>query len=77
MVAAFDLKQGTISSFTPTATGGDLIYVDQRPPIDESKFATEMGTLEANLSQLAREALFAEWLKLRRADARVTLAKQN
>ena len=77
MVAAFDLKQGTLSPFTPTATGGDLIYVDQRPPIDESKFATEKGTLEANLSQLSTDALFTEWLKLRRADARVTLPKQN
>ena len=77
MIAAFDMKEGALSPFTPTATGGVLIRVDQRPPIDDSQFAAQKELLADNLSQFARETMFSEWLKNRRAEARVVVPKRG
>ena len=44
----------------------------QRPPIDDTKFAAQKDFLAFQLAADASAALFAEWLKLRRAEARVT-----
>lgn len=73
MLTAFDMKEGALSPFTPTAAGGVLIRVDKRPPIDDTKFAAQQDFLADRLAEFAREALFTEWLKLRRAEARVTV----
>jgi len=72
MMAAFEMKEGQLSPFTPTAAGGLIIHVDKRPPVDDSKFAAQKEFLAENLAQFSRETLFAEWLQLRRAEARIT-----
>ena len=77
MMAAFDMKEGALSPFTPTATGGVLIRVDKRPPIDDSKFAAQKDLLADNISQFARETMFIEWLKNRRTEARVMVPKRG
>ena len=71
MMTAFEMKEGALSPFTPTGTGGDIIHVDKRPPVDDSKFDAQKEFLAENLAQFSRESLFAEWLKLRRAEARI------
>lgn len=77
MMTAFELKEGALSAFTPTAAGGILVRADKRPPIDDSKFAAEKDGLSENLAQFSREAMFAEWLKVRRAEARVLVPKRG
>ncbi len=77
MIAAFQMKEGELSQATPTTTGAILIHVDKRPPVDDAKFATEQAPIATGLARDLREALFAEWLKLRRADARVTTARRG
>ena len=77
MMKAIDMKEGALSPFTPTATGGVLIRVDQRPPIDDSKFAGQKDLYMDGLSRYSREVMFSEWLKNRRAEAHVTLPKRG
>lgn len=77
MMAAAELKEGALSPFTPTATGGVLIRVDKRPPIDDSKFAAQKEFLADNISQFSRETMFIEWLKNRRTEARVMVPKRG
>jgi peptidyl-prolyl cis-trans isomerase D len=77
MRAAFDMKEGALSPFTPTATGGILVRVDKRLPIDDSKFAAQKDFLADNVSQFARETMFIEWLKNRRTEARVMMPKRG
>jgi len=77
MMAAFEMKEGQLSPFTPTAAGGVIIHVDKRPPVDDSKFAAQKVSLEESLAQFSREALFSEWLKQRRAEARITEARRG
>lgn len=77
MMTAFEMKEGALSQFTPTLQGGVLIRVDKRPPVDETKFPEQKEAIAGDLAQFAREVLFAEWLKLRRAEARVTFPKRG
>ena len=77
MMTAFDMKEGALSPFTPTTAGGILIHVDKRPPIDDSQFAVQKEFLTYRLAAGAGEALFAEWLKLRRAEARVIAPRRG
>lgn len=74
---ALEMKEGALSPLTPTLQGADLIHVDKRPPIDDAKFAEQKEALAGNLAQFNREVLFAEWLKLRRAEARLMLPKRG
>ena len=77
MMTAIEMKAGELSPFTPTATGGVLIHVGPRPPVDEAKFATDQVLITDGLTRANREMLFAEWLKLRRAEAQVTTNRRG
>ena len=71
MTTATELKAGQLSAFVPTATGGVLVQVDKLPPIDDAKFATDKTLIADSFLRFTSDALFAEWLKLRRAEARI------
>ena len=71
MQATFDLKDGELSAFTPSATGGFLVHVDKRLPADDAKFATDKTMIADNMTRQTRAVLFSEWLKLRRAEAHI------
>ena len=71
MQATFDLKDGELSPFTPSATGGFLVHVDKRQPADDAKFATDKTMIADNMTRQTRAVLFSEWLKLRRAEAHI------
>ncbi len=71
MGATFDLKDGELSAFTPTATGGFLVHVDKRTPADDAKFATDKAMITKSMAGTTRSALFSEWLKQRRAEAHI------
>ena len=77
MMTAFQMKEGELSPATPTAGGVALIHVDKRPPVDDSKFAADQALIAEGLARDTREVLFTEWLKLRRADARITKTRRG
>ncbi len=69
MVAAIDLEPGQTSAFMPTGSGGALVHVEKREPIDEAKFEKEKALTVMNLSRGRRESLFGDWWKARRKEA--------
>ena len=71
MSATFELKDGELSPFTPSATGGVLVHVDKRIPADDAKFATDKPMIADSMARQTRAVLFSEWLKLRRAEAHI------
>ena len=71
MTATFELKDGELSPFTPSATGGFLVHVDKRVPADDAKFAADKTMIADSMARQTRSVLFSEWLKLRRAEAHV------
>jgi peptidyl-prolyl cis-trans isomerase D len=69
MISSIDLQPGQMSAFLPTASGGALVFVERREPIDEAKFEQEKAMTAANVARGKRESLFAEWFKARRKEA--------
>jgi len=69
MMGAIDLAEGETSAFMPTASGGALVHVEKREPIDDAKFGREKQLTVLSLSRGRREALFSEWFKDRRKEA--------
>ena len=69
MISSIEMTPGQLSEFVPTATGGVLVHMDSREPIDDAKFSTEKALTALNLSRGRRESLFAEWFKARRREA--------
>jgi len=57
----------------PTATGGAVVHVGKRPPIDDTKFTAEKARIMENVAEFKRTSLFQEWLKLRRTEAQLKL----
>ncbi len=70
-----DLKVGELSDFVPTADGGVILHVDNRLPVDETAFEKEKPLIAQSLVRNRRESLFQEWLKARRVDAKIDLAR--
>lgn len=70
-----EMKVGELSEFVPSSTGGVLVYVNKRLPADEKDFEKEQKLIAESLSQGRREALFQEWMKNRRAEANVQVAR--
>ena len=75
MVRAAEMNEGELSDFTPTKTGGLLIFIDKRQPVDEAAFETKKTEIAGNISRMKKEAAFQQWLKERRGAAGFTEAK--
>jgi peptidyl-prolyl cis-trans isomerase D len=71
MMTAMTLKAGQLSDFIPSEAGGLFVFMDKLPPVDEAKFATEKTSLANSLTRFESQVLFAEWLKLRKAEAKL------
>jgi peptidyl-prolyl cis-trans isomerase D len=71
MGRATEMTVGELSEFLPTGTGGLLVHVDKRLPLEEAEFEKEKPTLVQGLERFKREAVFQEWLKARRQAANV------
>jgi peptidyl-prolyl cis-trans isomerase D len=69
MQRAAELSEGQISEFTPTATGGLLLHIDKRLPVDETNFEKEKPMIAQSIDRTKKEAAFQLWLKERRAAA--------
>ena len=72
---AMELREGQLSEFSPTATGGLLIHLDKKLPIDMAEYEQKKGDLEKELEESKREAVFREWLKARSQSAKADFAR--
>ena len=75
MGRAFEMGDGELSDFTPTQTGGLLIHIDKRLPVDEAGFEKEKAMIAGNLENTKKMAAFQQWLKERRVAAGFVEAK--
>ena len=64
-----EMNEGELSDFTPTQTGGLLIHIDKRLPVDEAGFEKEKTMIATNIDRMKKEAAFQQWLKSRRSAA--------
>lgn len=69
MSRSYDMAEGELSDFTPTRTGGLLIHIDKRLPVDDAGFEKEKTMIAGNLDRMKKEAAFQQWLKNRRVAA--------
>jgi hypothetical protein len=53
------------------------VYLDKLPPVDDAKFATQKVLIAESFGRFNGDVLFDEWLKLRRAEARITTARRR
>jgi hypothetical protein len=74
MSTASELRDGELSQFVATATGGFILHVDKRLPVDEADFEKQKPALTKNLEQRQSAALFDEWMKQRRKAANVQMS---
>ena len=73
-----DMKEGELSEFVQTNTGGVVVHLDKRLPIDEAAFAKEKAGVAENLMRMKGQMIFQDWLKERRAAAKVmTVGRQG
>jgi len=71
LTKAVELADGEASDFLPTASGGMIVYLDKRNPIDEERFEKDRGAkLLATRSQKSMFA-FMEWMQSRRKYANI------
>ncbi len=70
-----DLVVGELSDFTATASGGLLIHIDKRLPVDEAGLEKEKTMISGYLENTKKEAAFQQWLKERRIAAGFVEAK--
>ena len=70
-----DMAVGELSDFTPTRTGGLLIHIDKRLPVDEAGLEKEKAMITNYLEGMKKDAAFQQWLKERRIAAGFVEAK--
>ncbi len=75
MGRSVDLNEGELADFTRTETGGFLVHLDKRLPVDEAGFEKEKPMIVNNLDRIKKEAAFQQWLKERRTAAGFLEAK--
>jgi hypothetical protein len=61
--AAFSTQPGKISPFQPTSTGGMLLYVKAKLPVDAAKMENDLPAYVSNLRANRQTEAFNEWLR--------------
>jgi hypothetical protein len=67
--AAFTTGVGRASGFQPTATGGFVIFVQSKIPVDQSKLVADLPEYTKNLRRARQNEAFNEWLQNEAAGA--------
>jgi hypothetical protein len=66
---ATEMAEGELSEFTQTQSGGLLIYLEKKMPIDEADFEKQKANLAKQIVQQKQESLVKEWIEARRKAA--------
>lgn len=68
---AVELADGDLSDFVPVPSGGFILHVDQRDPIDEAQFKKEEASRLASATERKNLITFIEWMEMQRKQANV------
>ena len=61
--AAFTTAVGKISGFEPTGTGGFILRVQSKLPLDQAKLAGDLPEFTQNLRRARQNEAFNEWMQ--------------
>ena len=75
--ATLILKDGELSKLEQAPWGAFAIQLKSRGPLDEKLFAARGPEMRESMIQGKRELLFAEWLRVSRDAARITMPKNK
>jgi parvulin-like peptidyl-prolyl isomerase len=67
------MAEGDLSEFVQTQSGGVLIYLEKRLPIDEAAFEKEKANTAKQIVQGKQEALIRDWIEARRKAANLKM----
>ncbi len=67
------LKEGEISGFDPAPWGGVCVHLQSRGPLADAEFAAKRSEIRDGLIGNKRGLLFAEWLRICRDEAKITM----
>jgi len=62
--AAFTTPVGKTSVFEVTSTGGFIVYVQSRLPVDQAKMAADLPQFTAALRRERQNEAFGQWVNL-------------
>ena len=71
------LKDGELSKLEQAPWGAFAIQLKSRGPLDQKLFAARGPEMRESMIQGKRELLFAEWLRVSRDAARITMPKNK
>jgi len=75
--AATTVKEGEISGFVPTETGGFVVWLEKRAPADEKAFAERRDQIEDFVVARKQSILLYEWLRGSAEAAGLSLATEG
>lgn len=67
------LKEGELSGFEAAPWGGFAVYLQSRAPLDDQELSKRREEIVGSLRDNKRKLLFAEWLRVCRADAKISV----
>jgi hypothetical protein len=73
--AALGMKDGTVSQFVPTFTGGVIFYLKGRTPPDEKKFAEDKERFSRLLLERNQQFLWQSWVSGVIRDAQISMVR--
>lgn len=71
--AASGLAPGKVSEFVPTRTGGFIVYLEDKVPVDDSRVQQELPDFMANLRRERQYQAFNDWLRKQMELAQISL----
>lgn len=71
--STISLKEGELSTFENAPWGGFVAFLKTRGPLSDADLAAKRDEIKQGLIDNKRSVLFAEWLRLAREDARITV----
>ena len=75
IAATLSLRDGEISNFENAPWGGFAVYLKTRGPLDDKEFAAKKEEIQNGLMQNKQELLFAEWLRVSRSEAKISIPR--
>jgi len=67
------LKDGELSAFETAPWGGLCVYLQSRGPLPDAELAAKREEIRQSLLENKRSLLFAEWLRICREDANISI----
>jgi len=73
IASTLSLKDGEVSGFEPAPWGGMCVYLQSRGPLVDADLEARRQEILESLQENKRGLLFAEWLRISRDDAKISV----